>query len=428
MHQDQLLQSVMTKMKAAGFDRVQLSLTESDRHEFNIQHNEIKLLRTGFDRRLNFSAISSQRQAMLTINRLDSQALDAAVEQLRQMAAGAQPDQAHDIAPAQPAASFQAGPAEADYELMYSRLDEFAAHSRHNYPTTILEEATLDFTARRTRLINTNGVEFTIRRGIYGFVALFTSKLGEAVSSLNYSGYSARELDLQLWRRGYLDQLLQQSTEQVHTGHIPEKFSGPVIITPHALDDFLGFLTDQIDTGPMIAGTSIYRDKLGTPVASELLSIHCRPRGEEIADGYFVTGDGLQAQDMTLVEQGVLKTYLLDIYGANKTGLDHALNDGGCLVVEPGNQALEQMIAGIERGLLLCRFSSGEPNDKGDFSGVAKNSYYIEKGQVVQPLSETMVSGNIVRLLHDIDAVSKERVDFGSELLPWIRVGGLTIS
>ncbi len=428
MEQDKLLQSAMAKMETAGFDRVQLSLTESDKHEFNIQNNEIKLLRTGLDKTLNFNGISNQRKASLTINRLDSQALDEAVEQLQQMAKGAPPDPAHDIAPAQPAGSFQAGPEVADYEMMYNRLDEFASYSRHNYPTTILEEATLNYTARRSRIINSNGVDFTIRRGIYDFGAAFTSKEGEATSSFNDTGYSARELDLPLWRRGYLDQLLRQSVEQVHTGHIPEKFTGTVIITPHSLEDFIDFLIDQIDIDPMIAGTSIYRDKLSEPVASDLLTIHCRPVGEEISDGYFITGDGIQAENMTLVEKGVLKSYLLDIYGANKTGLDRAVNDGGCLVIEPGDQTLEEMIAGVDRGLLLCRFSGGPPNDKGDFSGVAKNSYYIENGRLAQPLSETMVSGNMAQLLHDIDAISKERVDFGSELLPWIRAKDLTIS
>ena len=196
MKQDKLLRSAMAKMEAAGFDRIQISLTESDKHEFNIQHNEIKLLRTGLDKTLNLSGISKQRKASLTINRLDSQALDEAVEQLQQMAKGAPPDPAHDIAPAQPAASFQAGPEEADYEMMYSRLDEFASYRRHNYPTTILEEATLDYTARRSRMINSNGVDFTIRRGIYGFVVEFTSKEGEATSSFNDTGYSAPELDL----------------------------------------------------------------------------------------------------------------------------------------------------------------------------------------------------------------------------------------
>ena len=198
-----------------------------------------------------------------------------------------------------------------------------------------------------------------------------------------------------------------------------------MIITPHALEEFIGFLTDQVSTGPMITGTSIYREKLGAQVPATGLALHCRPLDEEIADGYFLTDDGIKAVNLTLVGQGILHSILLDIYGANKTGLQRALNDGDCLVIEPGEQSLEEMIAGIDQGLLLCRFSGGSPNDKGDFSGVAKNSYCIKNGRIAYPVSETMVTGNMVRLLQDIDAVW---VDFGSQICPWIRDGGLTNS
>ena len=428
MNEEQLLNRVMTMMNAAGFDRVQVSLLESRKDEFSIQHNEIKLLRTGLNRSLSVTGIAQERLASLTLNRLGDEELETGVRQLVAMAQAAAPDPAQDIAPGQLQAAFRSGPEAADYDAMYDRLSEFLQHSRARYPTTILEECILDFARYDTKLLNTNGVDFSARQGIYGFQAMFTSKEGEATSSFNYSGFSARALARPLWESGYLDQLMAQSAEQVRPGRVPGKFQGPVIITPHALDEFIGFLTGQVGTGPMVAGTSIYRDKLGTPVASGLLTIHCSPRSQAIANGYFLTGDGVEAKDLTLVDQGVLSSYLLDIYGSNKTGLARAANDGGCLIVDPGEHSLADLIAEVDQGLLLCRFSGGAPNDKGDFSGVAKNSYYIEGGRLAHPISETMVSGNMARLLFDIDAVSRERVDFGYEVLPWVRVNGLTIS
>ncbi len=53
------------------------------------------------------------------------------------------------------------------------------------------------------------------------------------------------------------------------------------------------------------------------------------------------------------------------------------------------------MVISIDRGLLLCRFSGGNPFSSGDFSGVAKNSYYIENGEVKYPVSKTVVTGNV---------------------------------
>jgi PmbA protein len=78
--------------------------------------------------------------------------------------------------------------------------------------------------------------------------------------------------------------------------------------------------------------------------------------------------------------------------------------------------------------LLLCRFSGGYPAANGDVSGVAKNSYYIENGEIQYPVNECMVSGNIPAMLMNIAEVSAESVNFGTAIYPWIRFGGLTLS
>jgi PmbA protein len=124
----------------------------------------------------------------------------------------------------------------------------------------------------------------------------------------------------------------------------------------------------------------------------------------------------------------VLRSYLLSLYGARKTGLARARCAGGALVVEPGARDLAAMIADVRQGLLMTRFSGGAPNDKGDFSGVAKNSYYVESGEIRQPIAETMIHGNMAGLLEDVVETSRERADFGDSILPWCRVRGIGVS
>jgi PmbA protein len=86
------------------------------------------------------------------------------------------------------------------------------------------------------------------------------------------------------------------------------------------------------------------------------------------------------------------------------------------------------MVKKIDRGVLVCRFSGGRPGNNGDFAGVAKNSYLIHDGEISLPLSETMVSGNAVSMLKDIAGISKDRVDYGSAILPWVHFTGMTVS
>ncbi|MBD3646856.1 MAG: hypothetical protein HUJ31_05245 [Pseudomonadales bacterium] len=96
--------------------------------------------------------------------------------------------------------------------------------------------------------------------------------------------------------------------------------------------------------------------------------------------------------------------------------------------MEPGEQSFDELIKGVSEGILITRFSGGRPNDRGDFSGVAKNSYYIKDGKLQYPIKETTVSGNLVDLLKSVRGVSSERVHFGGSLLPWVCVSGVTAS
>jgi len=263
---------------------------------------------------------------------------------------------------------------------------------------------------------------------MYGFSPMFLSKDEENTSSFNYTGFSALKIDKSLHNYGTIDTLLEQSVEQLHTQNIKDKFVGQLIVTPDCISDFLGFITLDISDGKMISGTSLYKDKLNKQIAHPKLTFHSCPVSKEIADGYFVTSDGYAAENSTIIDKGILKTHLLGVYGSNKLGKNRAVNDGGAYIVDPGDKPHNDIIKSIEKGILLTRFSGGSPSSNGDFSGVAKNSYYIENGEIKYPLSETMVSGNVSEMFENLDEVSRDRVDFGSSILPWMSFKGITVS
>ncbi len=284
----------------------------------------------------------------------------------------------------------------------------------------------VSYTGQAVAFGNTQDVALDSTSARYGGQLMFTAREGDDVSSFNYTGFVSDTLDVPMKDRATADTLLRQTTEQVRTRKVPEKFTGDLIITPDALSDFLGFLLQNIGNGPLIAGTSIYRDKLGEAVTADLLTVRSQPLS--LPAGYRFTGDGHVAEDTVIVEGGVLKSYLLDLYGARKTGLERARTGGGCYVVDAGATALADIIGTTRQGVLITRFSGGRPNEKGDFSGVAKNSYYVADGELKFPISETMISGNLADALLAINAVSRERADFGRAIYPWVRTTGIGVS
>ncbi len=311
---------------------------------------------------------------------------------------------------------------------MFDRLHEFLVSAKKDFPDTIIEQAILDFTSSSGIFVNTNGVDFETRGGHYRFYASFTTRRGNRSSSMNGCAFSADSLERPLREFACLERILSQSGEQVDTKPVPGKFTGDILIAPETVPDFLGFLTGSLSDHAMITGTSIYREKLGAMVASPLLTLRADPVSGQLVSRSFVTHDGYRAASVTIVERGVLKSFLLSLYGSRKTGRERAPNMGGGWILESGNAAFSDLVGTIERGVLVGRFSGGEPGSNGDFSGIAKNSYYIENGEIAFPLSETMISGNMAELFHTVRGISMERVDFGDALLPWVVAGGVTVS
>jgi len=417
---------VLERCVGRGFDDAQVRVADQQLHELQAEYGEPALLRTVDDVAVTLTGLIDGKRGSVSLNKKDDATLSEAIDELWQAASGSLPDEANGIAESLPAASYVFGPENADYDAMFNSLDGLLSYTRTEYPSITLGSASVRYSSHASMFGNTNGVRMDSTSAHYGGQLMFTAREGKDVSSFNYSGFVADSLEMPFKDRATTDELLRQTCEQVRTRKIPGKFVGDLIIAPDALSDFLGFLLMNISNQPLIAGTSVYRGKLGEAVAASMVTLHSCPL--TLPAGHRFTGDGYPVEDTVIVSDGVLDSYLLDLYGSRKTGLPRAHTGGGCYVMEPGDTPLDEIVSSTTEGLLITRFSGGRPNEKGDFSGIAKNSYYVTDGEVKYPISEVMVSGNLADVLFNIDSVSSERADFGHRVFPWVRTRGIGIS
>lgn len=419
----------LNALKKGGADRAHVIISESAKHELNVESGDFSLLRTTYNNNISFRAIKKNKRGNFSANKLDNESIDQAAETTLAVAQASQADPAYDIAEKQSPDEFIKGAENPDLDLMYERLKSFLKTVNQEYPKTIIRQAVIDFTAYNYSFLNTNGVDFTTKLGFYTFWTVFTSREGKKASSFNHSHFCSQVLDNELIEYGSIRTLMDQSSEQLDVKTLDQKFEGEIIITPDCLNSFIGFFTSAfLSDYSHISGTSILKDSMDKQVADPCLTLHAAPISEEIAYNYFVTMDGYKAENCTIIEKGILRSFLLSLYGAKKTGKKRALNNGGCYIMEPGDIPWKDMIKSVKKGLLVCRISGGRPNDKGDFSVVAKNSYYIEDGKVLFPVNETMINGNIADIFMNIKAISKERINFGTGIYPWVCAGGITVS
>ena len=423
-----LTRRLLEQVGQAGFDSAEVLLTERAMTEMQIDAGELSMLRDTRNVALVLRGIAAGRYATVQLNQLDADSVRAGVEQLRAAALSAPVDEARAFAPPQADAARDEGPAQAEREPMLERVTGFAGAVRKRYPELKLEQAMLQFDRTRQLRANTLGLQVDASEAAYDAQAMFSAERGERRSSFNYAGACARALGPELLAWGGLQRLIESSGREID--HVPfeGKFSGTLLLTPECVfalfDPWLAHLSDE----RLIAGTSRLRDRIGERVASELLTLRVDPTSEAFARREFTTADGYRAQPSTLVERGVLRSYLLSDYGARKTGLPRALNGGRNRIVEAGSTPLASLIEGVSRGLLMGRFSGGAPAANGEFSGVAKNSYLIEAGRVGPAVSEVMVSGNLFDVMNAISGVSCETVNDGVTSVPWVRVEGVTVA
>lgn len=427
MKNDHIMQKIIDKLLKKGADKVALTLNETRMEELQFEYNEIDLLRGYDENSIGIKVIKDHKQASTSLNQMNEAALEEAMDQVLADAENSQPDEAFDISPFQEAGSHTVGELEPDLDRMYFLIDEFLSQRQEKYPT-LMAEGTIVHYHSQERYLNSNGVDFRENQGGYFYTVMFSSRLGDKVSSFNYTYNISRDLKKSFLDVGMTRDLIEQSIGSMECQHIPETFEGDVILVPGLVKEFWdSLIMNQISDNPLITDSSVLKGKIGKKVLHESIELCSDPTSEDLANSYFATGDGFRAEKVEIFKAGVLQNYLLSYYGSRKTGLPMS-KARGCLVMSPGNDKLEDMIKNVKKGLLVVRFSGGGISPNCDFSGVAKNSYYIENGKIMFPVNETMFSGNLLQLFNNIKGISDKILNNGDSKMPWLHCSGVTIS
>jgi len=414
----------------AGADKAACTASRNRKDEFNAESGGFSLLRTLFEESLVLKALKGGRKGVAVVNRLDRESVDRAVSDCVALADAASPDEAEDIAPLCENKSFDQGIGGADMAALFARSKEFVEQLRDEFPKIVLKEMASEFNGRQRAYANSNGVSFEQNTESYGFSSMFCAKDGGKTSSFNHCGATVASLDRPFMDAGMQRALLEEAQRSPDARTAEGKFVGKVIVTPACADMVWGtllgcFLGDR----PMIEGTGRWKDSLGERVADAGLTFGASPLSPLVVAGERFTGDGFESRDFCFIREGVLESFALSLYGANKTGKPRAGNSAFWnFEVAAGDVPLAEMVKGVDRGILLNRFSGASPGPSGDVSGVAKNSFLIENGRVTDALKETMLSFNLPDALKSIPAISRERCANGSSVLPWCCLDGVTVS
>ena len=421
-----LLDGILREQK---IEKYHYCLTQTEKQELNLENGGFKLMRTVFNNSTSVKVFTGTKMGAAGGNEMTENGLRKVAAEAKAAAESASEDPCHDIAPCQEKELFRRGIYEPDLDRFIERIREFLDTAAKEYPEVRIMSGAGSFDRWNWISRNTNGTEFEGIGGKYSFLIEFCASDGERTTGLDYTGVSMKTLDKPLMEMGDIRRHLEDIRRSIRPETLEGKFEGTVILTPSCAGDFI-FMTLQnyISDGVVIDGTSQWLDKVGEQVADEKLTVTLNPYDERIIAGECGTASGFRSEEVTLIDKGVLKTHWLSLYGANKTGRPVVKNTGSDLVVSPGDKTLEELIASVDKGLIIGYYSGGTPGTNGEFSGVAQNAFLIENGKIKGAVTETMVNGNLAEAFRHIRGISREQLCDGNSAIPYIAVDGIIIS
>ena len=226
--------------------------------------------------------------------------------------------------------------------------------------------------------------------------------------------------------------LRRLGARKVKTAHVP------VVLDPMVATSMIGHIFEGINGDSVYRGASFLAGKLGEKIAGPNVTVI----DDGTMPGGFGTspfdGEGIPTRRTVVIENGVLKSYLLNTYTAKKLGLETTANASrglagtpgigpGNYFLEPGLKSPKQIIGDIKDGLYITEFLGHGANlVTGDYSRGA-SGMWIVNGELAYPVEEITVAGNLKEMFNNISEIGDDLEFRGSTASPTIRIDGLTV-
>jgi len=212
----------------------------------------------------------------------------------------------------------------------------------------------------------------------------------------------------------------------------------PIIFDPLVANSILGHIFEGVNGDSVYRGASFLAGKLGEKIAASQVTV--------IDDGTMVggfgtspfDGEGIPTRRTVVIENGVLKSYVLNTYTAKKLGLQTTGNASrglagtpgigpGNYFLQPGAKTPQQLIGDVKEGLYVTEFlGMGVNLVTGDYSRGA-SGLWISGGELTYPVEEITVAGNLKDMFLNISEIANDLEFRGSVASPTIRIDGLTV-
>lgn len=430
----ELAGQVLGLCRQQGADQAEVSLSEDSGLSVNVRMGEVETVERTQDRGVAVTVYFDQRKGTASTADIQLGSLKSTVEQACAIAQFTEKDTASGLADANRMAT------------VFHDLDLW-----HPYAISADQAVEMALQAESSgrefdrRISNSDGASMShgdsvaVYANSHGFsgaersthFSLSCSLIAGANDSMQrdywYSSalrYSDLEAAASIGKQAAERTIRRMNPRSIDTGNYPVLFSAE---TARSL---IGHFLGAVSGGALYRRASFLLDSVDTKLFPDWFSLLERPhipRGFRSAN---FDAEGVATCEQHLVQNGVLKHYLLGSYSARKLGLQSTGNAGGVHNLDATANAgdLNEMIRNMGRGLLVTELMGQGVNAiTGDYSRGAAG-FWVEGGQIQYPVDEITIAGNLKTMFQAIEAAGSD-VDLRSHIRTGsILIGNMTVA
>ncbi|HTA25135.1 MAG TPA: TldD/PmbA family protein [Terriglobales bacterium] len=441
----ELAQDIVRRAMAGGATAAECVVREGDEFSTLVRLGQVETLKESGSRAIGVRVFNGKRAASTYSSDFSREGLDRMVKSALELSKITSEDPFGGI----PEAS-QLGSISGDLDLYSTDVYSLPGEERISYARRA-EKAALDYDPR---IKNSEGGSFDAATGhkvlanSHGFVGEYRRSYCSVAAvpiAQNENGTMQRDYWFSVARNlGRLESpehvgtvaaqrtLRRLGARKGKTAHVP------VVLDPLVAASMLDHIFEGVNGDSVYRGASFLAGKLGEKIAGDRVNV--------IDDGTMVggfgtspfDGEGIPTRRTVVIENGVLKSYLLNTYTAKKLGLQTTANASrglagtpgigpGNYFLQPGTKTPRQIIGEIKEGLYVTEFLGHGANlVTGDYSRGA-SGMWISGGELAYPVEEITVAGNLKEMFFNISEIGNDLEFRGAMASPTIRIEGLTV-
>ena len=323
---------------------------------------------------------------------------------------------------------------------------------RDRAPSALVTRGGVGFGVENTVIASSTGVAFEESgTGISASISCMIDGLGISTGSSSQES-TALDIDGTLIGTEAADLALAgQGAKDGPSGEMEVLF-----VNEAAWEIFENVVIPAFDGSDTMEGKTYLHGKMDETIAPEGFSLYDFPLMEGGLSSSPSDEEGVPSMTVPLIENGVATRLLFDCFSAQKYGADktasgiraEGMGGSSSFKSPPATSArniiirgdrvkdLDEMIGEMDRGIVVYDVLGAHTANRvsGDFSVNSSQLFYVDRGEIINPISSAMISGNALELLARINCVGTDvkkmsgGMGSASGAFPSLRIGDLRVT